>query len=102
LRLKTHDGDKTIEGCVRSFAYWDPKLLKAGRLLNAQTGEYLKADLTEGAMEEISVKNRQVKAKKYRLSAGKDVIDLWYTLDNRWVALESTTRIGMKLRYEAL
>jgi len=42
LRLDTPEGNRALEGCVRSFAFWDPHLLAGSqRLLNTQTGEYL-------------------------------------------------------------
>jgi hypothetical protein len=103
LKLETHEGEKTVEGCIRTFAYWDKELLKSSRqLLNTQTGEVVPTSLQPRGVEEIEVADKRIKAKRYTLSAGKDTIDLWYSMNNRWIALESVTRIGKKLRYEAI
>lgn len=104
LKLSTHDGEKSIDGCIRTFAYWDPELLKSSkRLLNTQTGEIVASSIKSRGIEEIKLDSKTVKARRYTLAAGKDTIDLWYRVgDNRWVALESMTRIGKKLRYEAI
>jgi hypothetical protein len=101
LLLSTHDGEKSISGCVRTFAYWDPALLNTERLLNSQTGEYISASLDEIGYEDIWLADEKVRAKRYRLSAGENVIDLWYSIDSQWLALESMTDSGQKLRYEA-
>lgn len=101
LLLMTHDGEKSMSGCVRTFAYWDPALLDADRLLNTQTGEYLPVFFDEIGEEDIWPDDRKVRANRYRLSAGEDVIDLWYSMDRQWLALESMTDSGRKLRYEA-
>lgn len=102
LLLDTHDGEKSISGCVRTFAYWDPALLNTERLLNSQTGEYVSASLHEIGYEDIWLADEKVRAKRYRLSAGGNVIDLWYSIDSQWLALESMTDSGQKLRYEAI
>ena len=39
LRLHTHDGEQTLEGCIKTFAYWNPAWFQSSRLLNSQTGE---------------------------------------------------------------
>jgi hypothetical protein len=75
--------------CVRSFAYWNPELLEADRLLNSQTGEYEAATLTLQADE----------AKHYLLRGDKFRIELWYSPDGDWIALESASKGGRKLRY---
>ncbi len=102
LRLSTHDGDKQLEGCVRSFAYWDPRLLRTERLLNSQTGEYVPVSISELGAEAIELNGTKVTANRYQLIAENDVIDLWYANGNRWVALESKTENGMTIRYEAI
>jgi hypothetical protein len=100
LVLSTHDGDKKLEGCVRTFAYWDPGLLEAERLLNSQTGEYVPVSIKELGTEAIELNGTTVMANRYQLIAENDVIDLWYANGNRWVALESKTERGMTIRYE--
>ena len=88
-------------GCVRSFAYWNPRILDAGRLLNAQTGEYLPIRVLPLGEERLPVRGRLESTRRYRLIGEGVEIDLWYAGDD-WVALESRTGEGRRLRYESL
>ncbi|MBK7904064.1 MAG: hypothetical protein IPJ97_14815 [Proteobacteria bacterium] len=92
-------GDARLSGCVMSFAYWDPRILRATRLLNSQTGELLPVSVAEQGTERVNVAGRNVVANRHRLSAPDLQIDLWYA-DGRWVALEAPTPGGRTLRYE--
>jgi len=92
-------GDARLPGCVMSFAYWDPRILRATRLLNSQTGELLPVSVAEQGTERVNVAGRNVAATRHRLSAPNLQIELWYA-DGRWVALEAPTPGGRTLRYE--
>ena len=92
-------GDARLSGCVMSFAYWDPRILRATHLLNSQTGELLPVSIADRGTERVNVAGRNVVANRHRLSAPDLQIDLWYA-DGRWVALEAPTPGGRKLRYE--
>lgn len=86
--------------CVKTFAYWDPAILDESYLLNSQTGELLPVEV-EGATEEtLSIKGEQIPAMRYHLVAKDMELDIWYSTDLRWLALESTVKGGRKLRYE--
>jgi hypothetical protein len=95
----THQGRQQLKGCVRSFAYWDPELLKANRLLNTQTGEYQEVDVIKLGRSAIEIEGRLVDALKYRLDIEDSSIDLWYTPDMNWLALQSITEGGYRLSY---
>lgn len=99
LVVERPSGRGEYEGCVMSFAYWNPAILKADRLLNAQTGEVLPVKVTALGTGAIAVNGRAVTAHHHQLSAPGLAIDLWYA-DGDWVALESTTAQGGRLRYE--
>jgi hypothetical protein len=86
-------------GCVSSFAYWDPVILRAERLLNAQTGEIVPVRFTALGVESIAVRGRPTPAARHRLTAPGLSIDLWYAGAD-WVALESSLEGGRRLRYE--
>jgi hypothetical protein len=88
-----------LPGCVMSFAYWNPAMLKQGRLLNAQTGELLDVRVEPLGEETVSVRGQPMAARRYALYAPKFRIDVWYAADRQWVQLESTTESGRKLRY---
>ena len=85
-------GTRTLSGCVHSFAYWDPHLLAAPRLLNAQTGEYQPVHLARAA--------DSAAGQHYRLEGNHLHIELWYGASGEWRALESHTADGRTLRYE--
>lgn len=102
LLLKTENQKFSLGGCIRSFAYWNPELLKSEHLLNAQTGEYTQVDIEELGSEMLSIGENRLLTRRIRLVSSDDVIDLWYANDNRWVALQSRTRGGSTIRYELL
>jgi len=97
--VTTRTGRVELGECVRSFAYWNPELLKADRLLNSQTGDSEAATLTLEADTTLTTGSGGVPAKRYLLRGEKFRIELWYSPDGDWLALESATKGGRKLRY---
>lgn len=93
------DERRGLPGCVRSFAYWNLELLDAPQLLNAQSGELIDTELHPLGTGAIDVRGRTVEARRYALRAGDLHIDLWYSEAGEWLALDSTTEGGRKLRY---
>ena len=100
LRLQTHNGEKKLEGCVKTFAYWNPTWFQSDRLLNSQTGELQPVEIQTVAEETIAVRGAPTRTRHYRIISDKFTIDLWYTLNREWVALQSTTKTGGKLGYQ--
>ncbi|UCE89532.1 MAG: hypothetical protein JSW10_01455 [Pseudomonadota bacterium] len=99
LMIYTTDGAEARSGCVKTFAYWDRSFLKGKRLLNSQTGEHIDIEVEPLGETIIEVRDKPVPARGYRLLAEDMVIDLWYSANDRWLALQSTTESGRKLRY---
>lgn len=99
LTVSTVRGRAAIEGCVMSFAYWNPEILRQSQLLNVQTGEYQAVKIARIGDESIAVRGAQVAATRYRITGPKNPIDLWYSADSDWLALESTVSGGRRLRY---
>jgi hypothetical protein len=66
-------GETSLPECVMSFAYWNPKFLGESR-----------------------------PSYRYRLAAGALNLDLWYSTDRDWLALESEVQGGRTLRYERM
>ncbi|MEP7061022.1 MAG: DUF6134 family protein [Betaproteobacteria bacterium] len=95
----TPDGNASLAGCVMSFAYWDPAILRAAKLLNAQTGEYVEVGVESLGEDSIQVRGHAISARRYVLRAPAYRIDLWYSADGDWVQLESVTTGGRTLRY---
>ncbi len=99
LAVTTARGREALPGCVMSFAYWNPHMLRQTRLLNAQTGAFETAKVAVLGDETITVRGAPVVAKRYRITGPKNPIDLWYSAAEEWLALESTVAGGRRLRY---
>ncbi|MEY2689031.1 MAG: hypothetical protein RL375_3229 [Pseudomonadota bacterium] len=94
---------QTLGGCVMSFAYWNPALLKQTQLLNSQTGRFEKVRIESLGNETIESQGRSVTAARYRIVGTEQPIDLWYTPAGDWVGLASTVSGGKrKLSYRRL
>ena len=102
FRVDGSAGEADLPECVMSFAYWNPAFLEQGRLLNTQNGEFLEVDVSPPVAEPLTVRGEQQPSFRYRLEAGELRLDLWYSADHEWLALESEVRGGRKLRYELL
>jgi Family of unknown function (DUF6134) len=89
-----------LNGCVKSFAYWDYGFLTEHRLLNAQTGEYEQISVSDLGSASVKYSGHQMQAHRYKLIAKHFKIDLWYSPAGQWLALESEDPKGRKLRYE--
>ena len=93
LEARTEDGsevttvDTAPERCTMSFAYWNPRILEQKELLNAQTGR----------LESIAVS--ALGDGRYRISGTKYPIELAYSPQGEWLALESTVAGNRRLRY---
>jgi hypothetical protein len=98
FRIQSGSAPVVLDECVQTFAYWNPSILAARRLLNPQTGEYVDVKVRLMGREVINGQDTQ----RYRLvgQGGAPLeIDLWYTPARDWVALESLTPEGRRLRY---
>jgi len=95
---KTEVNVEPTDTCVQTFAYWNPSILEARTLLNPQTGEYVPVEVRKLGTETLAGQP----AERFRLvGAGRDPleIDLWYSPARDWLALESRTPEGRRLRY---
>ncbi|MBA2486418.1 MAG: hypothetical protein H0V35_10040 [Nitrospira sp.] len=99
LQWQTQAGRRSAEGCVKTFAYWNPAWLTGDRLLNSQTGELDAAEILTVGGETISVRGAPTRTTHRRIVTGQFTIDLWYDLNGEWVALQSTTQKGHTLFY---
>jgi hypothetical protein len=97
--VTTVNTQNTYPACIKSFAYWDPQFLREKSLLNSQTGEMMEVESRFIGNESIPHQGKIVDARRYRLSGDELQIDLWYSKDNRWLALESLTEGGRIVRY---
>ena len=102
FRVEKTGGETSLPECVMSFAFWNPKVLKQKNLLNAQDGELLEVDISNPVFEELEVLGESRPSYRYRLAAGALNLDLWYSTDKEWLALESEVQGGRTLRYERM
>jgi len=93
-------GPAALQGCVRSFAYWNPAILEATRLLNAQTGAYEAVRVSRLADGPVRWRGRDVTGRHYQISTPGFRLELWYSAAGDWLALRSHTRDGRVLDYE--
>jgi hypothetical protein len=101
LAVERPQGRDEHEGCVMSFAYWNPQILKERRLLNSETGELLPVRITPQGDETVEVRGQRLAAQRHRIIAPSLQIDLWYA-GGRWIALEAPAKGGRRLRYELM
>lgn len=99
-------GSEQADGCLMTFAYWDPAFLDQDRLLNPQTGEIEPVRVRRAGTEAVEVDGRELAATRYALTAGNGedrlTIDLWYHDELGWVGLESDTGKGKRIVYRRL
>ncbi len=100
--LKGPAGEAELPPCSMSFAYWNPAFLQQERLINTQNGEVLDIEVSEPKRVQLEVRGVMQPALRYQLAAGELQIDLWYSENNEWLALETEARGGRRLRYELL
>ena len=93
IDARTDDGgevttvDAAPERCVMSFAYWNPRILQQKQLFNAQTGR----------LESVAI--TALGEGRYRISGTRYPIELAYSAQGEWLALESTVAGGRRLSY---
>src|SRR5699024_3515825 len=90
---------QSLEGCVMTFAYWNPAILRQTHLLNPQTGAYETVKVSRIGEQTLSIKGTAVRAIHYRVTGPKHPLDLWYSAADEWLALESTVTGGRRLAY---
>ena len=95
-------GESQLPPCSMSFAYWNPDFLEQDRLINVQNGEVLDIEVSEPERVELEVRGVLQPAYRYLLGAGEMKIELWYSVNNEWLALETDARGGRRLRYQLL
>jgi hypothetical protein len=97
--------NQNLPACTMTFAYWNPKIIQQPKLLNPQNGEWLDTKFTNLGSEIIDVKNKKIEAKHYKLDGSlngksKLKIELWYSINNEWLALKSITPEGYTINYK--
>jgi hypothetical protein len=99
--VATNEGERRLDDCVASFAYWDKELLlDRQRLLNSQTGEYLPVRIDALGPARVRIGARDVAVERYALRGqGLDITLAYAASGGDWVALDSKLDGGRTLRY---
>ena len=83
------------EGCLASYAYWDPALLaRQARLLDPQTGRIDAVTVERAGTGTIAVGGKPVEATRWRIAGPAAPIDVWVSAAGEWIGLDSTVRHG--------
>jgi len=99
INIKTSESQETIDGCIKSFAYWDPDFLNSKKLLNTQTGEIIPVTIQYISEENIKTRNGFIPGDRYKLVANDFTMDLWYSKQDEWLGLHSNLSNGSTLKY---
>jgi hypothetical protein len=98
--LSTEHGNAELaSSCVMTFAYWNPRVLQAERLMNAQTGEYIAVQVKSLGRDQILAGGKKIDTNRYAIVGEKLNIELWYTPEGHWTALATNTERGNRLQY---
>jgi hypothetical protein len=90
---------QSLDGCVMSFAYWNPAMRQQTLLLNAQTGRHEPVRIGRVGSGSIDVRGQPVAATRWRIDGPVQPVDVWYGAQGEWVGLDSTVGGGRKLSY---
>jgi hypothetical protein len=102
FKLATGERARYAEG-LKTFAYWNPAILKELQLLNSQTGEVEAIEVIDRGDEIIRYRGKPIPSRRFDLMLDEVPISVWYALEDQlWVALQSITEGGRILRYEPL
>ena len=99
LKIEANGKSDRLDGCVMTFAYWNPRFLEQSRLLHPQTGEYMSVDVQLLGREELTVRGQSVTASAYQVKARDVDITVYYSDDDEWLGLESVAKGGRIIRY---
>jgi len=99
FRVTGSAGEAVLPDCISTFAYWDRSFLQHRNLLNSQTGEYIDVRVAYLGEGSISAGDTTRPAHQYRIETDDVELELWYSQEGHWLALQSTVDGGRLLRY---
>jgi hypothetical protein len=90
----------TAQGCVLSFAYWNPTHLATQRqLLDPGTGRIEPVTITRLAASSVPVRGATTAVTGLRIAGLKHPIDVWYDSAGHWVGLDTSVEGNRRLTY---
>jgi hypothetical protein len=95
--LRVGDAHRRVDGCLLSYAYWNPAALRGQtRLLNPQTGRIDAVRVERAGDGTIPVGGRPVAAERWRITGPEAPVDVWVSAQGEWIGLDSTVRGGSR------
>jgi hypothetical protein len=79
---------KSVPGCLMSYAYWNPALRDQTRLLDPQTGKVDSVHVDRAGSGTLPVDGKPVAATRYRIVGADTPIDVWYSDRGEWIGLD--------------
>ena len=92
--ITTGQGHSSVDGCLMTYAYWNPAMLSQSRLLNPQTGKVDAVKVERVGAGRVLVRGAEVEAVDWRVSGGESPIDVWVASSGEWVGLDSVVAGG--------
>ncbi|KAA9134198.1 hypothetical protein F3N42_01245 [Marinihelvus fidelis] len=97
---RAQGSDYTLQGCARTFAYWDVDALRSGPMINAQTGETVDVTVSQAMPDRLALNGDEVVAERRELNWSDGEITVWHTPDDgRWIGLQAPAPGGRTIRY---
>lgn len=98
--IATNAGSRTENGCLMTWAYWNPAMRERRRLLNPQTGKLDAVKVERAGSGQVVVGGKDVAATDWRITGGESPVDVWISEAGEWVGLDSMVSNGRrKLTY---
>lgn len=99
-QIATATGDRSVPGCLMTYAYWNPAMRSQTRLLDPQTGRVDAVKVERVGDGHIAVHGAEVEAVDWRITGGESPVDVWVSPAGDWVGLDSLVSGGKrKLSY---
>jgi hypothetical protein len=86
------------EGCLMSFAYWNPALAQQARLLDPSTGRIEDVMISDAPAAPSDLEAKEQPVRGLRIGGLQGPIDVWY-VGERWVGLDTVVSGGRRLTY---
>jgi len=92
--ITTGTASTSVPGCLMSYAYWNPALLRQTRLLNPQTGHVDAVQVEHVGARRLPVHGQVVSAEVWRITGGEAPVDVLLSPTGEWVGLDSLVAKG--------
>ena len=92
LTITNADKAQFVEGCIKSFAYWNSSALEGNQLLDTEDGKLVDVKIE-------TTQTQSVLGKSVVIRSSEADINLQYGADGKWLSLKSNLDVGGLLHY---